>query len=159
MDQVIFDKNNTLRWDQQTAMKRCEDILTGYYADKQLDIVASAFDGLSYGCMAALEGAGYTDANWPLITGQDAELMATKHIISGKQTMSIAKDTRLLAAKCVTMVQAVLEGKEPEINDTTTYNNNVIVVPSYLCTPQPVDKNNYKEILIDTEYYTEDQLK
>ena len=156
--QLDFDSNNTLRWDQQTAMKRCEDILTRYYADKELDIVAAAYDGLSYGCMAALEGAGYTEANWPLITGQDAELMATKHIISGKQTMSIAKDTRILAAKCVTMVQAVLEGQEPEINDTTTYDNGVIVVPSYLCTPQPVDQSNYKEILVDTEYYTEADL-
>ena len=157
--QIDFESNNTLRWDQQTAMKRCEDLLTRYYADEDLDICACAYDGLSYGCMAALEGAGYTDANWPLITGQDAELMATKHIINGKQTMSIAKDTRLLAQKCVTMVQAVLEGKEPEINDTEQYNNGVIVVPSYLCTPQPVDKNNYKEILLDTGYYTEDQLK
>ena len=156
--QLEFEQNCTLRWDQQTAMKRCEDILTGYYADEELDIVAAAYDGLSYGCMAALEGAGYTDANWPLITGQDAELMATKHIISGKQTMSIAKDTRILAEKCVTMVQAVLEGAEPEINDTTTYNNNVIVVPSYLCTPVAVDKNNYKEVLVDTGYYTEAQL-
>ena len=156
--QLDFDSNNTLRWDQQTAMKRCEDILTRYYANKELDIVAAAYDGLSYGCMAALEGAGYTEANWPLITGQDAELMATKHIISGKQTMSIAKDTRILAAKCVTMVQAVLEGQEPEINDTTTYDNGVIVVPSYLCTPQPVDQSNYKEILVDTEYYSEADL-
>lgn len=157
--QIDFESNNTLRWDQQTAMKRCEDLLTRYYADEDLNICATAYDGLAYGCMAALEGAGYTDANWPLITGQDAELMATKHIISGKQTMSIAKDTRLLAAKCVTMVQAVLEGAEPEINDTEQYNNGAMVVPSYLCTPQPVDKNNYKEILIDTGYYTEDQLK
>ena len=157
--QIDFESNNTLRWDQQTAMKRCEDLLTRYYADEDLNICATAYDGLAYGCMAALEGAGYTDAHWPLITGQDAELMATKHIISGKQTMSIAKDTRLLAAKCVAMVQAVLEGAEPEINDTEQYNNSVMVVPSYLCTPQPVDKNNYKEILIDTGYYTEDQLK
>ena len=156
--QLDFDSNNTLRWDQQTAMKRCEDLLTRYYADEELDICATAYDGLAYGCMAALEGAGYTTDNWPLITGQDAELMATKHIISGKQTMSIAKDTRILAEKCVTMVQAVLEGKEPEINDTEQYNNNVIVVPSYLCEPQPVDKNNYKEILVDTGYYTEEQL-
>ncbi len=81
--QLAFDDNNTLRWDQQTAMKRCEDLLTRYYADEDLDICACAYDGLSYGCMSALEGAGYTDANWPLITGQDAELMATKHIISG----------------------------------------------------------------------------
>ena len=156
--QIDFDSNNTLRWDQQTAMKRCEDILTRYYADTKLDICACAYDGLSYGCMSALEGAGYTEANWPMITGQDAELMATKHIISGKQTMSISKDTRLLAEKCVTMVQAVLEGSEPEINDTEQYNNGKIVVPSYLCEPIPVDKDNYKEILLDTGYYTEDQL-
>jgi len=156
--QLDFDSNNTLRWDQQTAMKRCEDILTRYYADEDLDIIASAFDGLSYGCMSALEGAGYTDANWPMITGQDAELMACKHIISGKQTMSIYKDTRLLASKCVTMVQAVLEGAEPEINDTEQYNNGKIVVPSYLCEPVPVDKDNYKEIIIGGGYYTEEQL-
>ena len=157
--QLDFESNCTLRWDQQTAMKRCEDILTGFYADEDLDICATAYDGLAYGCMAALEGAGYAvGTKWPLITGQDAELMATKHIISGKQTMSIAKDTRKLAEKCVTMVQAVLEGAEPEINDTETYNNNVIVVPSYLCTPEPVDKDNYKEILVDSGYYTEDQL-
>jgi putative multiple sugar transport system substrate-binding protein len=156
--QLAFEDNNTLRWDQQTAMKRCEDLLTRYYADEDLDICACAYDGLSYGCMSALEGAGYTDANWPMITGQDAELMATKHIISGKQTMSISKDTRLLAEKCVTMVQAVLEGSEPEINDTDQYNNGKITVPSYLCEPIPVDKDNYKEVLIDSGYYTEDQL-
>ncbi len=156
--QLDFDSNNTLRWDQQTAMKRCEDILTRYYADEDLDIIASAFDGLSYGCMSALEGAGYTDANWPMITGQDAELMACKHIISGKQTMSIYKDTRLLASKCVTMVQAVLEGAEPEINDTEQYNNGKIVVPSYLCEPVPVDKDNYKDVIIGGGYYTEEQL-
>jgi len=156
--QLDFDSNNTLRWDQQTAMKRCEDILTRYYADEDLDICATAYDGLAYGCMAALEGAGYSDANWPLITGQDAELMAVKHIISGKQTMSIYKDTRLLASKCVTMVQAVLEGAEPEINDTEQYNNGVIVVPSYLCTPVAVDKGNYEEIIVGGGYYTKEQL-
>ncbi len=157
--QLDFEDNNTLRWDQQTAMKRCEDLLTRYYADKKLDICATAFDGLSYGCMSALEGAGYTDADWPMITGQDAELMATKHIISGKQTMSIYKDTRLLASKCVTMVQAVLEGSEPEINDTEQYNNGVIVVPSYLCEPVAVDKDNYEEVIIGGGYYTKEQLE
>lgn len=159
--QTDFDQTNTLRWSQETAQKRCEDILSGYYGDgEHLDIIASAFDGLSYGCSAALTGAGYTAGDgWPLITGQDAELMAAKNIINGTQTMSIFKDTRVLAEKCVTMVQAVLEGTEPEINDTTTYNNNVITVPSYLCTPIPVDVDNYKEVLVDSSYYTEDQLK
>ena len=153
-----FDDTCILRWSQETAQQNCENYLTGFYADEDLDICATAFDGFAYGCKAALEGAGYTADNWPLVTGQDAELMATKNIIAGTQTMSIYKDTRLLAEKCVTMVQAVLEGKEPEINDTEQYNNNVITVPSYLCTPVAVDQDNYKEIIVDGGYYTEDQL-
>ena len=153
-----FDDTCILRWSQETAQQNCENYLTGFYADEDLDICATAFDGFAYGCKAALEGAGYTEANWPLITGQDAELMATKNIISGKQTMSIYKDTRLLASKCVTMVQAVLEGAEPEINDTEQYDNGKIVVPSYLCTPVAVDKDNYQEIIVDGGYYTEEQL-
>lgn len=153
-----FDDTCILRWSQETAQQNCENYLTGFYADEDLDICATAFDGFAYGCKAALEGAGYTDANWPMITGQDAELMATKNIISGKQTMSIYKDTRLLAEKCVTMVQAVLEGAEPEINDTEQYDNGKIVVPSYLCTPVAVDQSNYKEIIVDGGYYTEEQL-
>ena len=153
-----FDDTCILRWSQETAQQNCENYLTGFYADEDLDICATAFDGFAYGCKAALESAGYTDANWPLITGQDAELMATKNIIAGSQTMSIYKDTRLLADKCVTMVQAVLEGAEPEINDTEQYNNGVITVPSYLCTPVAVDKDNYQEIIVGGGYYTEEQL-
>ena len=154
-----FDETCILRWSQETAQKNCEDYLAGFYADEDLDICCTAFDGFAYGCRSALEGAGYKlGENWPLITGQDAELMATKNIISGYQTMSIAKDTRTLAEKCVTMVNAVLTGAEPEINDTTTYNNGVFVVPSYLCTPVAVDANNYQAVLVDTGYYTAEQL-
>ena len=155
---TTFEQTCILRWSQEEAQKRCENALAGYYADEDLDICATAFDGFAYGCRSALEGAGYTQENWPLITGQDAELMASKNIVSGYQTMSIYKDTRLLAEKCVGMIEAVLNGTEPEINDTTTYNNNVLVVPSYLCTPVAVDQSNYEEILIGGGYYTAEQL-
>lgn len=156
---TAFQDTCILRWSQETAQQWCENYLSGYYADEKIDIACTAFDGFAYGVRAALEGAGYTTGDeWPLITGQDAELMAVKNIISGYQTMSIYKDTRLLADKCVKMVQAVLEGTEPEINDTTQYNNNVKIVPSYLCTPVAVDKDNYKEIIVDGGYYTEEQL-
>ena len=153
-----FEDTCILRWSQETAQKNCEDYLAGFYADEDLDICLTAFDGFAYGCRSALEGAGYTAENWPIITGQDAELMATKNIIAGYQTMSIAKDTRTLAEKCVTMVNALLTGSEPEINDTTTYDNGVFVVPSYLCTPVAVDAENYYEVLVETGYYTEEQL-
>ncbi len=57
------------------------------------------------------------------------------------------------------MVGQKLTGAEVDVNDTETYNNNVITVPSFLCEPVFSDANNYKEILIDSGYYTEDQLK
>lgn len=153
-----FDDTCILRWSQETAQQWAENYLASFYADEDLDIACSAFDGFSYGIRSALEAAGYTAENWPMITGQDAELMAVKNIISGQQTMSIYKDTRLLASKCVTMVNAVINGTEPEINDTETYNNNVITVPSYLCTPVAVDLSNYEELIIGGEYYTAEQL-
>jgi putative multiple sugar transport system substrate-binding protein len=159
--QTDFDKICTLRWSQETAQKRMEDILSGYYSTgKNVDIVLSPFDGISYGIAAALEGAGYkVGQKWPLITGQDAEKMAVKNIQSGKQSMTIFKDTRELADKCVKMVQAVMKGSKPEINDTKSYNNNKLVVPSYLCTPVAVDKENIDSTLIASGYYTKDDLK
>ncbi len=153
-----FEDTCILRWSQETAQQNCENFLTGFYADEDLDICATAFDGFAYGCKAALEGAGYTAENWPLVTGQDAELMACKNILAGTQAASIYKDTRLLASKCVTMVDAVMTGSEPEINDTEQYNNGKIVVPSYLCTPVAVDKDNLQSIIVDGGYYTADQL-
>ncbi len=153
--QIDFQSNNTLRWSQEAAQQRCENILTANYADKTLDIAITAYDGLAYGVRSAVEGAGYkVGEKWPLITAQDAETMACKNILSGHQTMSICKDTKILAQKCVTMVQAVLEGSEPEINDTTQYNNNVLTVPSYLCVPVAVDKDNLKEVIVDGGVYS-----
>lgn len=153
-----FEDTCILRWSQETAQQNCENYLTGFYAEEDLDIACSAFDGFSYGIKAALEGAGYTEENWPIVTGQDAEVMAVKNIISGTQTQTIFKDTGLLAEKCVIMVQAVLEGTEPEINDETTYDNGVKIVPSYLCEPVSLDKDNYKELVIDSGYYKEADL-
>ena len=157
--QTDFESNNTLRWSQEAAQQRCENILTANYSDKKLDIAITAYDGLAYGVRSALEGAGYTPGDgWPLITAQDAETMACKNILSGHQTMTICKDTKVLAAKCVTMVQAVLEGTEPEINDTEQYNNNILTVPSYLCIPVVVDKDNIKEVIVDGGILTAEEI-
>ena len=155
-----FQDTCILRWSQETAQQWAENYLSGYYNNQKLDIACSAFDGFSYGIRSALEASGYkVGEDWPLISGQDADLMAIKNIISGHQTMTIFKDTRILAEKCAGMVDAVLKGGEPEINDTTQYNNNVKVVPTYLCEPIAVDKDNYQSIIVDSGYYTKEQLQ
>ena len=73
--------------------------------------------------------------------------------------MSVFKDTRTLASKVVEMVDAIMKGSNPPINDTKTYDNNVKVVPSFLCEPVFGDVNNYKALLVDTGYYKESELK
>ena len=67
----------------------------------------------------------------PIISGQDAEIPSVKSIIAHEQYSTIFKDTRELAKVAANMVDAVLSGKQPEINDTKTYNNKVKIVPSY----------------------------
>ena len=79
--------------------------------------------------------------------------------MAGEQYSSIFKDTRELARVTVGMVNALLEGGEPEINDTKTYDNGVKVVPSYLLKPVPVDASNWEKVVIDSGYYTMDQVK
>jgi putative multiple sugar transport system substrate-binding protein len=95
----------------------------------------------------------------PIVTGQDCEIPSVKSMIAGEQYSSIFKDTRTLAGVTVKMVDALVSGTEPEINDTETYNNGVKVVPSYLLEPLPVNVSNYEELLVGSGYYTADQLK
>ncbi len=94
----------------------------------------------------------------PILTGQDADIPSVNALIAGEQAMTVFKDTRVLAEKAVEMTEAVLQGDEPDVNDTETYDNNSKVVPSFLETPVVVTIDNYEEILIDSGYYEADQL-
>ena len=156
--QTAFEQVATPTWKTDVAQKRADDILTAYYANgEQLNVWLCSNDSTALGVTNALDN--YTGEGWPIITGQDCDIANTKNMIAGKQSMSVFKDTRTLAARVVTMIKQILAGEEVEVNDTETYNNNVITVPSYLCEPVFADANNYKELLIDSGYYTEDQLQ
>ena len=80
-------------------------------------------------------------------------------MLAGTQAMSIFKDTRTLAEKVVGMVDAIMQGKEPEINDRKTYNNGTGIIPSYLCDPVFATVDNYKALLLDSGYYTQADLQ
>ena len=90
---------------------------------------------------------------------EGVNLAGIKAIIDGDQYATVFKDTRELAKVTVGMVDAMMAGKEPEVNDTKTYDNGVKVVPSYLLEPVSVTAANWKQVLVDSGYYTEDQLK
>ena len=159
--QTGMDKVGTLRWDGAVAQARMDNLLSANYTDKQVHGVLSPYDGLSIGILSSLKGVGYGsgDMAMPIVTGQDAEVQSVKSILSDEQYSTIFKDTRELAKVTVGMVEAMLKGGEPEINDTETYDNGVKVVPSYLLQPVPVDKSNWQQVLVDSGYYTQDQIQ
>lgn len=159
--QMGMDTVGTLRWDGAVAQSRMDNLLSAHYTDKQLHGALSPYDGLSIGILSSLKGVGYGsgDLKMPIVTGQDAEVPSVKSILAGEQYSTVFKDTRELARVTVGMVDALLGGGEPEINDTTTYDNGVKVVPSYLLEPVSVDASNWEEILIGSGYYTADQVK
>ena len=156
-----MDKVGTLRWDGAVAQARMDNLLSANYTDKQVQGVLSPYYGLSIGILSSLKGVGYGsgDMPMPIVTGQDAEVQSVKSILADEQYATVFKDTRELARVTVGMVNAMLKGEEPEINDTETYDNGVKVVPSFLLEPVPVDKSNWEEVLIGSGYYTADQIK
>jgi len=158
--QVDIEQAATLRWDGEVAQSRMEDLLTANYSDgTKVNAVLSPYDGLSRGIISALTDAGYAvGVDFPIISGQDAEVDSVKAILSGEQYATIFKDTRELAKVAAGMAVALLEGGEPQINDTTTYDNGVLVVPSFLLGPVPVVADNVESALVDTGYWTAAEL-
>ena len=158
--QMGMDKVGTLRWDGAVAQARMDNLLSAFYTDKKVQGVLAPYDGLSRGIISSLKGVGYgaPDQPMPIVTGQDAELASVKGMIAGEQYSTVFKDTRELAKVTAKMVDIVLSGKDPEINDTKTYNNGVKVVPSYLLKPVSVGKGDIEAVLVGSGYYTADQI-
>jgi putative multiple sugar transport system substrate-binding protein len=156
--QKTFAQCATPNWSTEEAQKRFENIITSVgYGPKgvKLDAVMASNDSTAQGVTNALVGAGYTKANFPLLTGQDCDKASVKNMLLGLQSMSIFKDTRTLAAQVVEMVNAIAKGDTVPVNDKKTYDNGTGIIPSFLCDPIFATLDNYKELLIDSGYYTE----
>ncbi|WP_426592931.1 multiple monosaccharide ABC transporter substrate-binding protein [Cellulomonas sp. McL0617] len=160
--QTTIEKVATLRWLQETAQKRMEDLLTSTYSDgSKVQGVLSPYDGLSRGIITALQNAGYGPTiagGMPIVTGQDAEIASVKLINDDVQFSTVFKDTRKLADQAIISAQAFLEGKTPEANDTKSYDNGVKVVPSFLLNSDVVAKDGIQSLLIDSGYWTKEQV-
>jgi len=159
--QMGMDKIGTLRWDGAVAQARMDNLLSAYYGKEKLHAVLSPYDGLSIGILSSLKGVGYCSSQQPcpVVSGQDAEIPSVKSILRGEQYSTVFKDTRQLASVTVAMIDALLSGKQPTVNDTKTYNNGAKIVPAYLLKPISVDASNWKTVLVDSGYYKEAQLK
>ncbi|HRA75379.1 MAG TPA: sugar ABC transporter substrate-binding protein [Propionicimonas sp.] len=162
--QTSIEQVATLRWLQETAQKRMEDLLTSTYGGKGTDLkgVLSPYDGISRGIITALQGVGMgpsIEKGLPVVNGQDAEIASVKLIADGVQQSTIFKDTRKLAAQAVTAAQAFMSGQTPEANNTKDYDNGKKIVPSYLLEVDTVFADNIQALLVDSGYWTAEEVK
>lgn len=149
-----------LGWGSDDAQAEMENRLNSFYSgDTKVDVVLSPNDSLALGIAQALEAAGYAPGDdYPILTGQDADEANVKNMIAGKQSMTVWKDTRTLAAQVASMVDQIVSGEEVEVNDEETYDNGIKVVPTYLLPPQVVVPDTIEEHLIGSGYFTAEQL-
>jgi putative multiple sugar transport system substrate-binding protein len=167
--QNSFAKVSTAGWSTDTAMHRFQNILRSFYADgTSLDAVVCSNDSTAYGVTQAI-ASDYTGTNAVVITGQDGDDANMKNIVDGKQSMTVFKAVANEAIVTFYLADAILNGETPDeqliadanwdfncVYDTKTYDNGTGAIPSYLLEPVTVTKENMKEILVDTGYYTTD---
>lgn len=140
----------TTDWDFNVAKSKAEAHLIAASADMKGDVVVL---GPNDGTARSIADVFATDKDVTsyIVTGQDAEKASVQYVIDGKQSMTVFKDTRVLAADSVAMAVAVLNGETPATD--TTYDNNVKEVPSKQTDIVVVTQDNVKAALIDSEYY------
>ena len=155
--QTSFSQVATQQWKQETAQARMETILNGFYTGKQAR--RRAVPVRRHLPRHPERRTKSASVDNPIVTGQDAEKPSDKLILDGVQYSTIFKDTRKLGKTAATMVDAVLNGKEPEVNDTETYNNKIKVVPSYLHESVIITKDNLIKEVVDTGYYTQAEVE
>jgi putative multiple sugar transport system substrate-binding protein len=162
-DKDKFQQIATEGWRAENAKARMENLLTNDAKDVVLDAVLAPNDPVGRAIVEACSNDQKYDtiAKLPVITGQDGELATVQYIAEGKQYMTVFKDSRLLAVATIQLADAILKGTTPSIAGTekTTFNTNVKDVTTYLLDPILVTKDNVKAIIVDSGYYTADQLK
>ena len=141
--QTDIKQTATQGWKAENAQSRMDSLITSTYSgDATLDGVLSPNDTLARAILTSIQGAG---KDIPVVTGQDSEVESVKSIMEGVQYSTINKDTRVLVAAAIQMAKDLSEGKEPQVNDTESYDNGTKIVPSYLLPPQIVTKENAAE--------------
>lgn len=161
-----FTRIATENWRADVAKARMENLLSADARDVVLDAVLAPNDTLARAIIEALAADDKYDTTdkLPVVTGQDGEIASVQAIRDGRQHMTVFKDTRDLAAAAIQLADALLSGDDlPDIAgarlDTETYDTGRKVVNSYLLEPVNVTADNYREVMIDSGYYSAEDIE
>lgn len=126
----------------ETADSLCSGRISNYYRQTPLDICISGTDTIAQGVISSLEYYGYTEENWPIITGLGYNDAA---MLDGKLLLSIYTPTEKLDKACASLVDAAIFDIPCALkSDMTSIFNNTASIPTYLCGYQLVDTPEQK---------------
>jgi D-xylose transport system substrate-binding protein len=138
-EQAIKDWDNTVAGTTFTSM---------YAADKNINVVMVANDGMANAVIADLKNLGLNGK--VLVSGQDATAGGLQHIMDGDQAFSIYKPSTLEAAPAVDLAAELAAGTAPtETFTTLTDPTNQASVKSLLATPITITKANVAQPVTD----------
>ena len=159
-NQVLFNDVCIENFCSNAASKRMEGLLSKYYSNGiVLNGVLSPSDSISIGLINVFDSTNsFSHDNYPVITGQNAEINNLIAITNSKQHSTIFKDSKLLAQMASSMIIAILNDEIPEINDSSSFHNGIKIVPTFLCEPVLITKDNYENILIETGHIRYEQI-
>jgi D-xylose transport system substrate-binding protein len=126
-------------WDNQKAGTIFEQMLVK--TGNKIDAVAAANDGLANAVVVALKAHGLKPV--PL-SGQDATPQGAQNIISGWQTMTVWKDTRILAKAAAKSAIQLLKGQP--LTKTGTVKNGSKREAAFIIPPVSVTKANWRKL-------------
>lgn len=148
-----FEQVATDNWVPANAQNRAANVLTANAGTDVVGVLAPN-DGTAGGIIEAFKAANMT---LPVITGQDSEVAAAKRIMAGEQSMTIFKDTRMLANAAINTAIKLAKGEAVETNGEV--DNGSKAVPSILLDPQVVTKENLESLLVQSGYIKAEDLK
>ena len=159
--QMGMDKVSTLRWDGAVAQARMDNLLSAYYTKDHVDAVLSPYDGLSIGILSSLKGVGYGTPQQPMpvVTGQDAEVPSVKSILEeGADPDHLQGHPRAGQGDGRhgrrDAVRQDADGERHQ--DLQQRRQGGAVLPAEAGERRRV---NWKQVLVDSGYYKESQIK
>lgn len=139
-------------WKPENAKRIVNAAITQHGTD--FHAVLASNDGTAGGAIQALSEEGL--AGKPLVTGQDAELVAVQRVARGTQTMTIYKPLDTLARGAAETAVKLAKGK-PLVATMSTHNGNTDV-PSVLFDVVTVTKDNIRDTVVADGFHTEAEI-
>lgn len=121
----------------------------------KVDAILAPNDKIADGCIQVLEELNVTTP--VVITGMDGEVSAAKHIVEGRQSMTVHMDLKELAQTAVKEAYHMAMGEKVNVN-TEFDNKSEAPVPANLVNGKIVTSKNLDAILIDSGYLRKEDV-